>query len=136
MSKTYVFEEKAGIFVDSVQHFELAGYIFNFPNHGAFCPDGKVPATAEQIMRHNQFLADMELKAMQDHGRAILYQYDGNRVGTWTGRHTWPISYSRKGNHNIAGKRLDIWFTGPGGKRWHGVNLGDNDIVRCKRIKS
>lgn len=31
--------------------------------------------------------------------------------------------------------RIDVWFTGPYGDRWHGVNRGDNQILRCKRLK-
>lgn len=39
--------------------------------------------------------------------------------------------------HNMAGRdgRTDYWFTGPDGKNWHGVNIGDMDLVRCHRLK-
>lgn len=30
-------------------------------------------------------------------------------------------------------QRQDVWFTFEGTK-WHGVNRGDNDIVRCRRL--
>lgn len=30
--------------------------------------------------------------------------------------------------------RLDIWFTGPDGQRWHGACVGDNQLLRCRRI--
>lgn len=34
--------------------------------------------------------------------------------------------------HRIG--RHDVWFN-YGGREWHGVNLGDNQIVRCKPLK-
>ena len=43
---------------------------------------------------------------------------------------------TRVGRHNIAGVRYDVWFTGPDGYEWHGVQYGDNtQICRCKRTK-
>lgn len=39
--------------------------------------------------------------------------------------------------HNLAGKRgrRDIDFVGPDGAKWHGVNIGDSQVIHCKRKK-
>lgn len=29
-------------------------------------------------------------------------------------------------------QRIDAWFNGPDGQRYHGINIGDNDILRVK----
>ena len=55
----------------------------------------------------------------------------------------WPASLSfncdvklTRGGHNIAGTRYDVWFNGPDGYIWHGVNYGENTMVcHCKRTK-
>jgi len=38
------------------------------------------------------------------------------------------------GRHNMSGKRFDAWFSF-GGREWHGVNIGDNQLLRCRRTK-
>lgn len=55
----------------------------------------------------------------------------------------WPnslrfrtLGQPRKGYHNIARVRYDVWFIGPDRHIWHGVQYGDNtQIVHCKRTK-
>lgn len=119
-----------------------AGYIFNFTGHGAFSPDGKIPDQPSQaeIDQHNARLAAEDFKALRETGRGILYlHYEDKKpafVSTW---HTTPetrvkINNFRKGSHNIARHRLDVWFY-LDGKCFHGVSIGDNDIVRVKRNK-
>jgi hypothetical protein len=40
------------------------------------------------------------------------------------------------GRHNIAGVRYDVWFRGPDGHVWWGVQYGDmTQICHCKRTK-
>lgn len=40
-----------------------------------------------------------------------------------------------KSKHNWGCDRYDVWFYGPDGALWHGLNIGDNQILRCKRLK-
>lgn len=52
----------------------------------------------------------------------------------------WPGSMKltarlRVGNHNIAGKRFDIWFQ-LGGQQFHGTTYGENtQICHIKKLK-
>lgn len=57
-----------------------------------------------------------------------------SRVMNWCGSLRLPISYWSRGSHNIARTRFDIWFKFDG-VAYHGVNIGDNDILRCKALK-
>ncbi len=60
---------------------------------------------------------------------------DKLRVTDWPGRLVFKCSAYRLGRHNIAGRRIDVWFDGPDGHVWHGVNIGDNQVLRCRRTK-
>ncbi len=115
------------------------GYVIEFAGKGAYAPSGKVEMTTAQVEAHNRELAQAEIEHAKQTGRAIFYLFSREGftgdVGNWTGEHRWHIRHSRDSWHNMAGKRTDLWFTGPDGKNWHGVNIGDNDIVRCKRVK-
>lgn len=53
----------------------------------------------------------------------------------WPGTIEFLIEHRKTSFHNIAGKRHDVWFIGPDGAWWHGVNIGDNQILRCHRLK-
>lgn len=52
----------------------------------------------------------------------------------------WPgtlkiVGTCRKGAHNIASTRYDVWFTFAG-HNWHGVQYGENtQLCRCKVVK-
>lgn len=37
--------------------------------------------------------------------------------------------------HNWGGKRLHLWFRDIHGTIWYGFNIGDNDIVYCRKTK-
>ncbi len=96
--------------------------------------------TPEQIEEHNNRLMVAELEAMKQTGRAVLYLFKGATgelyVGQWASQpfqrtRVWKVSHSR---NNWGAQRTDVWFNADGSS-WHGVNLGDNDIVRVKRIK-
>lgn len=85
--------------------------------------------------------ADNDRAAMIATGRATLY-LSGNWsdrtsvVTNWPGSLSFRASYQKTGRHNIAGKRYDVWFTGPDGKHWHGYQVGDNtQICHCRRVK-
>lgn len=82
-------------------------------------------------------------KMRDERGHAFTPATYSNGVGRKTeGKLTnWPGTlefrcHTRVGRHNIAGTRYDAWFTGPDGKKWHGVMLGENtQICRCRRLK-
>ncbi len=68
-------------------------------------------------------------------GKGVLYlsNRDGKySVINWPGTLRIPVSSYSRGSHNIAGSRLDVWFQ-LNGQTFHGVNLGDNDILRVRR---
>ena len=77
---------------------------------------------------------------MEDKGRIVLYlskNQDGWFVSNWPGTLKFRVEECSSGNHNIAGTRDDVWFTGPNGRRWWGVCYGSNtQICRCRRLKA
>jgi hypothetical protein len=119
------------------------GYIFKFEGHGVFDPDGKIeePLSDLDIINHNTKLAIMEVESALKTGKALLYLYrdrtQSYSVGTWDGTYKFPCLKGKTSWHNFAGKdgRLDLWIKIKD-QCWHGVNIGDNDIVYAKRIKS
>ena len=84
---------------------------------------------------------------MDETGRATLYLSVRQDRSTLEVRcydykvTNWPnsLSYSatvRKGKHNVAGTRHDAWFVDHKGRRWHGVQYGENtQLCRCQRLK-
>ena len=125
------------------------GYIFNFGERGAFAPDSKVePAFSEQqIAEHNRLLGVMELTALKRHGCGLLYLFkdkttDRFSVGTWAAKPGERISVSdcRQSRHSVPNswhntQRTDVWFYYEGQRFW-GVNIGDNDCVRVRKVKN
>lgn len=92
----------------------------------------------------------LDRQSMIETGEAILYLTTSKGMGSVSAGTfgefsakvgNWPNTLSfncsvRKGRHNIAGSRYDVWFTGPDGRQWHGVQFGENtQICRCKRTK-
>lgn len=58
-----------------------------------------------------------------------------HKLTNWPGSFEIKIKCLKKGNHNIAGNRYDLWFEFEGGQ-WWGVQYGDNtQIAHCKRLK-
>lgn len=58
-------------------------------------------------------------------------------VSNWPGSLKLKTHCARVGGHNMTGKRYDVWFTGPDGANWHGVQYGDNtQICHCRRLKN
>lgn len=91
-----------------------------------------------------QCCADEDRKYMIEHGTAVLYLVENDRndrtkspyeVVNWPGTLRFRPVYVKKGRHNIARTRTDVWFKGPDGERWWGVQYGENtQIIRCKRV--
>jgi hypothetical protein len=65
--------------------------------------------------------------------RYILY-FDGKKITNWPGTlEIIPIQIT-KGKHNICKTRTDVYFK-YNGLLFHGLNLGDNQILRINLIK-
>lgn len=69
-------------------------------------------------------------------GEKYVLYLSNNRIVNWPGSLKIPVTSQRKSWHNFAGKngRTDIWFTFKG-NRYHGVNVGDNQILRVRKLK-
>lgn len=82
--------------------------------------------------------ADDDRAYMRDNGRIALYLTEEPRASTvsnWPGSLRFAVTSVRKGRHNIAGTRTDVWFRDADGNRWHGVQYGRfTQIVHCRRI--
>lgn len=58
------------------------------------------------------------------------------RVSNWPGSLTLPVLGIKRGEHNWRNvDRVDVWFVFEGFV-WHGVRLGDMDLIRCKRTRT
>jgi len=119
------------------------GYIFKVGDKKIYDPDRKIdePLSDLDIIIHNTKLATMEIETAMKTGKALLYLYrdrtQSYSVGTWDGTYKFSCLKGKTSWHNFAGKdgRLDLWFKIKD-QSWHGVNIGNNDIVYAKRIKS
>jgi hypothetical protein len=59
-----------------------------------------------------------------------------SKISNCPGTLTFPVGHVRKGRHNIARTRTDVWFRGPDNKEWWGVLYGQwTQIVHCRRTK-
>lgn len=86
--------------------------------------------------------AEGDREWMKQHGKTVLYltqsaTEDGGtwRISNWPGTLKFDVWGLRTSWHNIGRMRYDCWFHGPDGFVWHAVNIGDNQIARCKRTK-
>ena len=69
-------------------------------------------------------------------GRATLY-LTPTAITNWPNSLRFNYGEVRVGRHNMAGKRYDVWFRGPDGADWHGVQYGDNtQLLHCRRLKA
>lgn len=99
----------------------------------------------QQIRVCYSCVAERDKRNMIADGKATLYLSDITKscnpngfgsVGNWPGTLKFSARV-RKGHHNIAHTRYDVWFTGPDNKPWHGTQYGENtQLTHCKRIKS
>jgi len=84
--------------------------------------------------------AKRELRYMRDTGRAVLYLTEGpngSTVTDWPGVLKFQVRHKRIGSHNLAGRRVDVWFTDSDGREWHGVNYGHNSqLCHCRRLRA
>lgn len=123
---------------------ECAGYIFNFAGHGAYGPE-KIDTkdggpTQAEIDTHNSLLASAEREHMMRSGIGTFYlssDKTGHRVSQWTGEWRAPFVKVRCG-YSYGFCRVQthwIWFTGPDGKQWYGINKGDQQSFTGRRLK-
>lgn len=115
------------------------GYVFVSAQHGAFDPNGKVEMTQAQADEHNQELASQELAFFKEYGRGVFYlfgPFGSCSVGHWCSKpdQRFAVVRQRKSTTNWGHPRIDVWFKFDG-SLWWGVNIGDNDIVRARKIK-
>lgn len=90
---------------------------------------------------------DRQELASLDYGEGMsLYLTHGNEergedknawyAKNWPGTISIRVGTPRKGRHNLAGTRYDVWFDFRG-KSYHGVNYGeDSQILHVKRVKA
>lgn len=86
--------------------------------------------------------AERERKAMIESGKGTLYLVRREIAGghsrhyatDWPGMLEFRIHNMARSWNNFGAQRTDVWFLGPDGAPWYGVNLGDNQILRCKRL--
>lgn len=110
---------------------------------------GIIPGTDKKVCY--PCCAERDKQQMRDTGKITLYltviEPDPNVLGTrllpprYACKITnWPSSLvlqggCRKGKHNIARTRYDVWFNFEG-YEWWGVSYGeDAQLVHCKRTK-
>jgi hypothetical protein len=56
-------------------------------------------------------------------------------VSNWPGTLTFSC-WVKKGCHNIAGTRYDVWFKDHNGDPWYGVQYGEfTQICRCRKVR-
>lgn len=54
----------------------------------------------------------------------------------WPGSVKFPVAFYSEGRHNIAQTRTDVWFRGPDGHIWWGVQYGEwTQLCHCKRTR-
>lgn len=83
-------------------------------------------------------IAELDKQTMIETGssRTLPLYLSGSKVSNWPGTLEFHPYYVRHGKHNIGRTRTDVWFYGPDGHVWHGVQIGDfNQILHAKRTK-
>lgn len=60
----------------------------------------------------------------------------GYKVSNWPGTLCLSVLERRtsKRGGGFGAQRIDVWFRFEG-QLWHGINRGDNQILRCKPVK-
>lgn len=67
-------------------------------------------------------------------GEPITLYWDGTEVTNWPGTVRFVPTRTKKGSHNIAKTRTDVWFRAEG-RNWHGVQLGEfSQILRITEV--
>lgn len=76
----------------------------------------------------------LDARNMAESSRFMLYDV-GQELTNWPGTFRVPVRRRRKGSHNVARTRHDIWLR-YSGHDWHGVRYGEHtQIVHLKRLK-
>lgn len=85
--------------------------------------------------------AEQDKTYMRDHDKTTLYlskdTSDQWKVTNWPGSLTIKPDYVKRSKGYGFGReydRHDVWFTFQG-DRWHGINQGDNQLLRCRKLK-
>lgn len=143
MSHIYTIDN--GLIVQTNDRAKCAGYIFNFKGHGAFDPLGKLQVdgrdvTDLEVETHNAILGKADVDYAKQTGQGLFYL--SKVEGTWQVS-TWAGTFKVRPHHIkesesfgiVRCRRLSVYFTGPDGKNWYGVNKGDNQILQSKRLK-
>ena len=95
---------------------------------------GTDPETGDRLCFRCCGIADAE--QMIESGRATLYLGSG-QVTNWPGSLCFDVGEPRQGRDNIAGTRYDVWFRGPAGQAWWGVQYGEwTQLCHCRRLQS
>jgi len=90
----------------------------------AMLKDGRATLYLSRIVEPSDF--------QKKHG--IITKLDW-RVSNWSGHLQTTMVHIRKGRHNIARTRYDVWFTYCG-QEWYGVQYGENtQLLHCRRLK-
>jgi hypothetical protein len=83
--------------------------------------------------------AERDKKWMDENDKITLYlteKPDGYEVNNWPGTLKFRVRRSRKGYHNIARSRTDVWFRDHAGREWWGVLYGEwTQLCHCKKLK-
>jgi hypothetical protein len=107
------------------------GYLFDFTGKGVFSPDGKVEISPEDANKHNELLAQGEIKGLDENcaiGQRGTFYYNSTKgVHTWTG-----VEVAPRVNCRVVGK--SITFT-RNGKTYRGRLQKDADCFNFRRTK-
>ena len=83
--------------------------------------------------------AKMDREQMEKENKIVLYlteNENGYFVSNWPGSLKIRCYGHKKGGHNIASIRNDIWFFDHTGREWHGVQYGhDSQLCYCQKLK-
>lgn len=128
----------------------------NYAGPFRVCGDGKTEGLLYGCLPDGSIICapccgEVDRLAMIETGRAVLYlnsiptsdcmagQPWNTRRGAlsnWPGTLEFKTTAFKVGRHNMARRRYDVWFIGPDGKEWHGVQYGDNtQLCHCRRLK-
>ena len=106
---------------------QCVGYLFNFQGHGIFAPDGKVEVTQEEMDIHNKFLAQGEIKGLDEQcqvGQGGTFYYIGGKIQTFTGEIV-------SSNVRVNGKTITFRRNG---KSFRGRLQKDADCFNFRRV--
>ena len=87
--------------------------------------------------------AARERERMAETGRGTLYLTRREIMGghvrhyatDWADKLEFRIHNMSRSRNNFGAQRTDVWFLGPDGAPWYGLNIGDNEILRCRRLR-